>query len=280
MDAPQRNLDSEGLQPVVNYMGMDAPERNLDSAGLQSVVNGTGMYAPERNLDSEGLQIVSPKENTYGGVVPPDHKFPPSSSPSTILGVRRKVFYIYLAVLLVVIAAAAIGGGVGGSMASRGKDEPSSEPSSSSSSPSPTPPPTATVNPPVTRTSSSSFVTSGTTGLAQNLCPDANQTDVKASNGASFKLFCGVDWYKELDGLDGGVVHDLEGTFQYTLQDCLDQCTEYNRAAETKCKAVVYQANLTRAAGGGYKSCYIKDRVGVYAPGDWTVVSASMNEDG
>lgn len=59
-----------------------------------------------------------------------------SNTEQKILGLKRKTFFITLAVLIIVVLAAAIGGGIGGAAANRGKNEPAkaSSPVNSTSS--------------------------------------------------------------------------------------------------------------------------------------------------
>lgn len=127
--------------------GHDAPQ--VDTAKLDSY----------KHVVSDGNNLPEVYQHTYPEVAPenfPEHidtsspeVVPPSvrdqkeiagaSTERTICGLRRKTFWIVLAVILLIIIAAAVGGGVGGAMAmkkSNGTNDsnPSGDSSTSSSS--------------------------------------------------------------------------------------------------------------------------------------------------
>ncbi|OJJ85887.1 uncharacterized protein ASPGLDRAFT_1290753 [Aspergillus glaucus CBS 516.65] len=154
----------------------------------------------------------------------------------------------------------AVGGGVCGTIVARnnsGSDNSAQSDMTSTSNPLTTQTPTKTSRSSTTpSTTSSALVTSGTTGMASNPCPSINGTTIQASTGSLFAVYCSVDWPKGDGAANGnGTVKDLQPyNFQYTLDDCITSCVNYNKdvgGGEKSCKAVTYAANLTAASVQG-----------------------------
>ncbi|RDW74552.1 uncharacterized protein DSM5745_07214 [Aspergillus mulundensis] len=225
-----------------------------------------------------------------------------------ICGLSPVVFWSVCALLVLVVIGAAVGGGVGGAL-SKNSDESSDEAdtlhatatstsdtnplaTSSNSSARETITPEASASPsPSTSTSmsttltasttSSAPITSGTVGVAQNPCPGANSTLVTSSVGSNFIIQCNNDWPRGIEAADGsGDVSDLTRWTEYTLDDCIDRCVQYNSDLEphkTRCKGVTYEANLTSSFGGGQGgNCFLKDKAGKLFPGSDTTMTAGV----
>ncbi|KAK1593408.1 uncharacterized protein LY79DRAFT_514200 [Colletotrichum navitas] len=119
-----RNHDGQ-FPEVTHQYGHDysimQPVHSMDGSPAATYQNGasyeTGYYAPK---DQTPPEVVTEKT---------DEK----KQPSTICGLRKKVFWIILAAVLVIIIGAAVGGGVGGAMSAQNSSQQSS---SSSGSPS------------------------------------------------------------------------------------------------------------------------------------------------
>ncbi|PLB49842.1 hypothetical protein P170DRAFT_437307 [Aspergillus steynii IBT 23096] len=128
-------------------------------------------------------------------------------------------------------------------------------------------------------TTSSAPVTSGTSGIASNPCPAKNETTIRASTGSLFSVLCSVDWPKGVKSADGkGKVQDLDYRTEYSLEDCIGACIEYNQdRTEDICRGVTYSANLTAAFDGGQGgNCFLKDRIGSYFPSSDTTMCAGL----
>lgn len=130
-----------------------------------------------------------------------------------------------------------------------------------------------------TSTTSSAPVTSGTSGLASDPCPAKNQTTIRASTGSLFSVLCSVDWPKGIKSADGrGKVQDLEYRTEYSLEDCIGACVDYNQdRTKDTCKGVTYSANLTASFDGGQGgNCFLKDRIGSYFATSDTTMCAGL----
>lgn len=90
--------------------------------------------APSKQRDPVEEKIVNDDDGGKG-IVPTQ---PLPSENRRILGLRRKTFFILLAVALGITIAAAVGGGVGGASAARKKAQAASDNPSSTTSPTPT----------------------------------------------------------------------------------------------------------------------------------------------
>jgi len=164
-----------------------------------------------------------------------------------ILGMRRKIFWLVLAIVVVLIVVA-VGGGVGGSLANK-KTTSSGQPVTQSSG--------STTQSTASRTSATSSAstpsastpistTSGYTG-----CPDVNGTIFTASSGAKFIQYCDYDI-----GSSTEINFDDQAT--QNLDECINLCDATNtRNKNTGCKAVTYNF-----AGKDFLLCWLKNGTG------------------
>jgi len=169
-----------------------------------------------------------PKQAPYA-----DEHLPPPTPP-TILGFRRRNFWI-LVVVAVVIAAATVGGSVGGSMAVRTKSEEIAQqaaPTSSSLSVSQSRSASASS----TSASASAYIPPAATSipLIDTSCPSLLRSwDNKQYTCTEYR------------NIQGG---DITGISAYSIQQCIDACSTYNSVAgSTKCRAVAIGADLGHA---------------------------------
>ena len=192
----------------------------------------------------------------------------PSGKP--ILGIRRKIFWLVLAIVVVVIVAAVVGGVVG-SLANN-KGTPSSgqpvtqrlvhhsvftyfvhlldldlqESSSGSATRSTASRTSATSSASTPSASTPIPTTSGYTG-----CPDVNSTIFTASSGAKFMQYCNYDIVSSTE-----INFDDQAT--QNLDDCINLCDATNtRNKNTGCKAVTYNF-----AGLDFLLCWLKNGTG------------------
>jgi hypothetical protein len=89
--------------------------------------------------------------------------------------------------------------------------------------------------------------------LANNSCPPDN-SDVKTSNAESYRCMSG----KNVGG------NDLAAIVAYTLQQCVDACSEMNNLASARnaCKGVVMAEDLSnRYLKGNRANCWLKSKV-------------------
>jgi hypothetical protein len=191
-------------------------------------------------------------------------------SGKSILGMRRKIFWVVLAILVVVIVAAVVGGIVG-SLANN-KGTPSSghpvtqrlvhhsvftyfmhllhlglrESSSDSATRSTASRTSATSSASTPSASTPIPTTSGYTG-----CPDVNSTIFTASSGAKFMQYCNYDIVSSTE-----INFDDQAT--QNLDDCINLCDGTNtRNKNTGCKAVTYNF-----AGLDFLLCWLKNGTG------------------
>ncbi|KAE9364049.1 hypothetical protein N431DRAFT_550679 [Stipitochalara longipes BDJ] len=170
-----------------------------------------------------------------------------SSSGKPILGMRRTVFWIVLAIAIVVIVAA-VGGGVGGSLANK-KTTPSPQPATQTSSSA-----TQSAASRTSATSSSSTASASTpipTTGGYTGCPGINGTIFTAASGARFMQYCNYD-----------IVSSIELNFDdvatQNLDDCINLCDATNvRNQNTGCKALTYNY-----ASWDYLLCWLKNGTG------------------
>ncbi|EPS34867.1 hypothetical protein PDE_09831 [Penicillium oxalicum 114-2] len=249
------------------------PRARSDDPGMQ-VVPGSEkeaisndfpiyVFGPERPAKEEQVKLHSPKK--------------------TVCGLKPMVFWALLAVALLVIIGGAVGGGIGGTLATRHTSEAFQTSASSSILPSTMSRSTTTFETSTTKlvsTISSAPVSSGTTGIASNPCPGRNLTTVTGSDGSVFTLLCAVDWPSGVDASSGhGTVYDLNRSTRYTLGSCIADCVDWNDdvANDSKCKGIVYTANLTAAFEGGQGgNCFLKSAVGVYFPNSYVSMAAGI----
>lgn len=133
-------------------------------------------------------------------------RIPPSSIPpsGTILGLRKKIFWLIfgpLIALLVIGLAVGLGVGLGTSHDS------SSSSSGATSGATPT-------------TTSSSPTSSGTAAPTPIACPQANGTRYEAAGNDPFLVLCNVDY----NGNAGAGTTDIGNEETSTVEDCIDVC--------------------------------------------------------
>lgn len=161
-----------------------------------------------------------------------------------ICGLRRKTFWIVIAVATVVVIGAAVGGGVGGAISNK-----SSKPSRVSSSPlstgSDTTAPTTTVPSPVSITTTT--LANPTQTLLRD-CPSSNNSLYPVAFGSDqsiFRKMCSV----KLVGNGDNVVSEKTDS----LNNCINRCANYNDVNRTEiasgssrvCNAVCWRHSLS-----------------------------------
>ncbi|KAK2798539.1 hypothetical protein FQN50_008807 [Emmonsiellopsis sp. PD_5] len=229
----------------------------------------------ERNADAEGLQVaplMQPEHHQQQYQQWPAEKPPPPLSPAhTILGMRKKTFWLAFAIAAFLVIAAGVGGGLGGYFG--GKNKGTASTGSPSESQSSTPSTTATAKP--------TYATSGTAGISQNPCPSANQTDIHADGGNVFKVHCSTDWVAGKPAADGITkVRDVAVRTAYTLEECVDECVKFNNVFPGACVALTYESDLSRVYSMEKGNCFLKDRVGAYRGGwDTTIAARLLNDE-
>ncbi|PGH00634.1 hypothetical protein AJ79_08150 [Helicocarpus griseus UAMH5409] len=243
----------------------------------------------ERNREPEGLQVVQPDQKEFAG----DHSIVGkyngqyNGTQPTILGMRRRVFFILFAVIIAILVGVGVGGGLGGYYAGRNNNDSQLPPSSSTgdrNAPSNNPSKTVsasdtaiTTPTPTSTDAPAAYATSGISGFSENPCPSANDTEVMSGNGVAFKLRCSTDWPKGHRAANGqGKVLDLGQRQAYTLAECLNECVKYNRTFKDACKAVTYESDLTMAYRGEQGNCYLKDRAGMSLSARDSTMAAEM----
>ncbi|KAF2491455.1 hypothetical protein BU16DRAFT_529973 [Lophium mytilinum] len=192
--------------------------------------------------------------------------------------VQIRPAYLLLIAVAVVLAMALVGGLAGGLTARRHKSESKEEmiavqsvgvsstvelihntPLPSQSKPSATSRSLTTSASLTTSTSTPTptYVTSGTTGMAELPCPyDTSVPYLESTTRTSFNVSCGTDMPEWMTGANGFHVHDDSRFVAYTLEDCLEKC-----AVTPKCAAAAYGANLTELVEvrGGTGNCFLKN---------------------
>lgn len=168
-----------------------------------------------------------------------------ASSNRHICGLRRKTFWIVLAVVAVVVIGAAVGGGVGGALSNRSSASASASASASSSSG------VSSTAPTPTEPSSVSVTTTTLVGPTQTLlrdCPSSDNTLYEVSFGADqfeFRKMCSI----KLAGNGDNVVSVKTAN----LDDCINRCANYNNENRTEiasgssgvCNAVCWRHSLS-----------------------------------
>lgn len=163
------------------------------------------------------------------------------SSKRHICGLRRKTFWIVLAIATVVVIGAAVGGGVGGALSNRSSTSASASAPASSHTTAPT----------TTVASSVSVTTTTLVGPTQTLlrdCPSSNNSLYEVSFGADqfkFRKMCSA----KLAGSGDNVVNIKTGS----LDDCVNRCASYNNENRTEissgssgvCNAVCWRNSLS-----------------------------------
>lgn len=170
------------------------------------------------------------------------------SSDRRICGLRRKPFWIVLAVATVVVIGAAVGGGVGGALSNRSSASASAASGVSSSSLSAG---SQTTAPTTTGSSAVSVTTTTLVGPTQTLlrdCPSSDNSLYEVSFGSDqfrFRKMCSV----KLAG-SGDIVVNIPTA---SLDDCINRCANYDNANRTQiasgsgavCNAVCWRHSLS-----------------------------------
>jgi hypothetical protein len=191
----------------------------------------------------------------------------------TILGLRRRNFWI-LVVLAVVVVIAAVGGAVGGSMAVRqSNDEPVLRAS---------PSPSAVSSTPSASVSASQISTNRTAAATQTYLPPAAKDVVWIDTSCPSSPLRSWDNGRyactEDRNIQGG---DITGISAYSIQQCIDACSTWNAgegSSGKKCKAVAIGADLEHAYEiNKGANCWLKEAAApltVYTPGEETKPAA------
>ncbi|KAF2846093.1 hypothetical protein T440DRAFT_472093 [Plenodomus tracheiphilus IPT5] len=188
-------------------------------------------YSPESIPAHPNITTDTHKETYQTAVHEQNHA-------RTICGIRRKTFWIVLAVAIVVVVGA-VGGGVGGALASRSSNNtgnvPSTDPkrpseshyssadtiASSSATPSPT-------------SSTASITTTTLVGPTSTIlrdCPSSNNSIYSVTAGDTimqFRKVCELS-YLNINGIDNSV-----GGVTQTLNECINRCAAYNISNRTQ----------------------------------------------
>ncbi|KAK2739080.1 hypothetical protein FQN55_009613 [Onygenales sp. PD_40] len=238
----------------------------------------------ERNAEAEGLQVAPSMqpEHQHWSVEKPQ----PPPPAHTILGMRKKTFWLAFAIAAFLVIAAGVGGGLGGYFGGKNRatsapvstDPASNAPvSTGTGSPSSV---SQSATPSTTSTGKPSYQTSGTTGTSQNPCPGANQTEIHADRGNVFKVHCQTDWKSGKLAADGkSNVRDIAVRNAYTIEECVDECVKFNNVFPGACMALTYESDLSRVYSTEKGNCFLKDRVGQYIEGWGTTISARLVVD-
>ncbi|RSM06501.1 hypothetical protein CEP52_005697 [Fusarium oligoseptatum] len=230
--------------------------------------------------DSEGLQV---DHDAGGGTKAPEvisaynpsspapyyvpidqhQQQPQTQKPRGPFGLSLWLFTI----LVVAITAAIVGGGVGGGLGAAlsncqnsdskcAADSVDSDDSSTNTTPTPS------------ATTSAAFFTPTPAAEIRNLtwfCEESEQTKtIQLTNGFDFKVYCGTDGGGVGNADGGGTLKDLVGIIAYSLEDCLQACTQMNAMDDNQdtgvtCKSVSFRANLAQSYKQYGGNCWLKD---------------------
>ncbi|KAH7268535.1 hypothetical protein MRS44_011198 [Fusarium solani] len=228
--------------------------------------------------DSEGLQV---DHDAGGGTkapeviaaynqsspapyyVPIDQQHQHQQKPSGPFGLSLWLFTI----IVVAITAAIVGGGVGGGLGAalsncqNSDSKCSAEAVGSDES-------STTANPTPSATTSAAFFTPTPASQIRNLtwfCEEAEQTKtIQLTSGFEFKVYCGTDGGGANSAEGGGALKDLVGIIAYSLEDCLQACTQMNAMDDNQdtgvtCKSVSFRANIAQSYKQYGGNCWLKD---------------------
>jgi cytoskeletal protein RodZ len=199
----------------------------------------------------------------------------PSGTKRRILGLPVAVFWTIVGLVVLLVLGVALGAGLGVGLK---HNDSTATPTSTSAKGTPSHAPVTTTSTSISSQSSStrtstaaptqtSFVTSGTHGIAANSC---NSTSPKQYNidSTEFTAYCFSDWPNGAEAADGSsTVKDLDALTVYTFEDCMQECLDYNQGLSgnaTQCKAITYNANLTSILEVGQQGgdCFLKNTNG------------------
>jgi hypothetical protein len=235
-------------------------EHNPYGQQSQAATSGYGYAAKPAGADDE-------KEAVTGG----------AGAKKRILGLPVMAFWAVIIGIAVVLGVA-LGAGLGIGL-KHNDTVPAAATTTTTTSANATAVPESTKPPTTTKPSTStttkdlpspttSYVTSGTSGLAANSCNSTDPKNYFAPDGTQFTEYCFTDWPDGAAAADGqGKVQDLDAVTVYTFEDCIQNCLDYNQglaANETQCRAVTYNSNLTSIIEVGQQGgdCFLKNKNG------------------
>lgn len=121
---------------------------------------------------------------------------------------------------------------------------------------------------PPSATTSAAFFTPTPASQIRNLtwfCEEAEQTKtIQLTSGFEFKVYCGTDGGGATSAEGGGALKDLVGIIAYSLEDCLQACTQMNAMNDNQdtgvtCKSVSFRANIAQSYKQYGGNCWLKD---------------------
>jgi len=81
--------------------------------------------------------------------------------------------------------------------------------------------------------------------------------------GEVFTLRCGINLVGGSFAKDGWIIKDRVGIVAYTIFDCMEACSQYNRFnGRNTCQAVTFNAALGRAYASQGANCWLKNATG------------------
>ncbi|KAM0430165.1 hypothetical protein ACHAPT_006173 [Fusarium lateritium] len=229
--------------------------------------------------DSEGLEV---NHNAEGGTKAPEvvaaYDHPPTTpyyvpvdqqhqqqKPRGPFGLSLWLF----TVIVVAITAAIVGGGVGGGLgAALSNCQNSNSECSADTAVGDDNSTTASAAPTTSTTTSAFFFTPTPAAEIRNLtwfCEEAEDTKtIQLTSGFEFKVYCGLDGGGANNAEGGGTLKDLVGIIAYSLEDCLQACTQMNAMNDNQdtnvtCKSVSFRANLAQSYKQYGGNCWLKD---------------------
>lgn len=139
---PDANLPEVYVENLSQVVTQNAPP--YDQGDKYAVGDDSDTLKHAVHQDPTNLAVEAPGGVSPGAMTASQHDLPPygPAKNATILGLKRKTFFI---ILILIVIAAAVGGGVGGGLASSSKSDSSSSddatatPTSTSTSHTPTP---------------------------------------------------------------------------------------------------------------------------------------------
>ncbi|KAI9844473.1 MAG: hypothetical protein M1837_005555 [Sclerophora amabilis] len=245
-------------------------------AGLEAVANShaIGNDEKQRYVPPPNVNIQPSNGLTSGHLY-----YPPETPDQGICGLRKRTFWLLIA-LVAVIVAAAVGGGVGGALANRRNNTQVQSPPEEASSGQATQTDqqaTSTVTASATARQSdresvsasatsagSASKSSSTPGspvvMAQSPqqpqpytgCDEVNGTLYEASYGGSYLKVCGLDW-----GTD-----DILGVMVNTFDYCIEACASWNYQSKSsrECASIAFIPSWSNRDGveGFISNCVLK----------------------
>ncbi|RSL52225.1 hypothetical protein CEP54_011034 [Fusarium duplospermum] len=256
-----------GIQPwpkkglIIVFLRPHQPRYKMqDSEGLQVDHDaGGGTKAPEV------MPAYNPSSPAPYYVAIDQHHQQPPQKPRGPFGLSLWVF----TVIVVAITAAIVGGGVGGGLGAAlsncqnsdskcAADNVDSDGSSTTTTPTPS----------TSTTTSAAFFTPTPASQIQNLtwfCEEPEQSKtIELTNGFKFKAYCGTDGGGVGNAEGGGTLKDWVGIIAYSLEDCLQACTQMNAMNDSQdtgatCKSVTFRPGLSDSYKWHGSNCWLKD---------------------